>query len=247
MADDVQITAGSGTTVATDDIGSGRQAQWIKQAIAADGSAIGIGHAEDAAHVSGDGGIMMLGVRQDTPVSTAGTAGDYLPAILDALNRMWVRSSNPLIRVAVTPTISASSAYQTGDVLGTLMTIAGAGLNSGGSGYVLGVNVIDRTQAQRAAMDICFFDQSITPASDNAAWAPSDADMEKCLGVVAIGPYNTVWPGTPNNSFSTGFNWGLPYVLTGSTNLYAVAVVRGTPTYVATTDLTFYYTLLPVS
>lgn len=39
MADDVQITAGSGTTIVTDDIGSGRQVQLVKPAFGGDGVA----------------------------------------------------------------------------------------------------------------------------------------------------------------------------------------------------------------
>ena len=36
-----------------------------------------IGKAEDAAHASGDTGILALGIRQDTPAVTGGTNGDY--------------------------------------------------------------------------------------------------------------------------------------------------------------------------
>lgn len=147
-----------------------------------------------------------------------------------------------VIRVAVTPTIS-TSVYASGDVIGGLQTIASAARVSGGSGTILSIIVVDKTQAQRAAMDILFFDRSVTVAADNAAVATSDADMANILGVVSIGPYNTAWPGTPQNSVSTLINVGLPYVLNG-TDLFAVAVVRGTPTYVATSDLEFKYTLL---
>src|SRR6185503_15062343 len=39
MADDIQITAGSGTTVATDDVGAGRQVQLVKPVFGGDGVA----------------------------------------------------------------------------------------------------------------------------------------------------------------------------------------------------------------
>jgi hypothetical protein len=53
-------------------------------------AATDLGKAEDAAHTSGDTGVMMLGVRQDTATPLAGTAGDYIPFIVDANGAMWV-------------------------------------------------------------------------------------------------------------------------------------------------------------
>lgn len=98
MADGVSITAGSGTTILTDDTGVGGHAQVVKLAISTDGSgtlipadatfglevdvsrvapgtgATNLGKAEDAAHTDGDVGVMVLGVVNNTPsVNT----GDY--------------------------------------------------------------------------------------------------------------------------------------------------------------------------
>ena len=42
-----------------------------------------LGKAEDAAHTSGDTGIMGLTVRKDTPAALSGTDGDYQPTITD--------------------------------------------------------------------------------------------------------------------------------------------------------------------
>jgi hypothetical protein len=145
-------------------------------------------------------------------------------------------------RFSVTPTIS-TGIYASGDVLGGLQTISNAVRKAGGSGTILSVLVLDKTQAQRAAMDLLFFDRSVTVAADNAAVAMSDADMANCLGVISIGPYQTAWPGTPLNSISTLLNVGLPIVCNGA-DLFVVPVVRATPTYVATTDLEFKYTIL---
>ncbi|MES3028478.1 MAG: hypothetical protein V4820_11570 [Pseudomonadota bacterium] len=46
--------------------------------------------AEDAAHASGDKGIMALVVRKDTATALAGTDGDYAPLEVDASGRLWV-------------------------------------------------------------------------------------------------------------------------------------------------------------
>lgn len=46
--------------------------------------ATNLGKAEDAAHSSGDTGVMALAVRQDADASFAGTSGDYAPLQLDS-------------------------------------------------------------------------------------------------------------------------------------------------------------------
>jgi len=47
-------------------------------------AATNLGKAEDAAHTSGDVGVMMLGVRNDGALVLAGTTGDYIPLTTDA-------------------------------------------------------------------------------------------------------------------------------------------------------------------
>lgn len=46
--------------------------------------------AEDAAHTSGDVGVMSLGVRKDTAAALAASDGDYIPFIFDANGKLWV-------------------------------------------------------------------------------------------------------------------------------------------------------------
>jgi hypothetical protein len=55
-----------------------------------------LGKAEDAAHTSGNVGVMALGVRQDTAASLAGTDGDYVPFIVDSTGRLHVNVGNTL-------------------------------------------------------------------------------------------------------------------------------------------------------
>lgn len=45
--------------------------------------------AEDAAHQSGDPGVQMLAVRDDTPAVLSATEGDYEPLHLDGTGRLW--------------------------------------------------------------------------------------------------------------------------------------------------------------
>lgn len=55
-----------------------------------DASLSGLSHAEDAAHVSGDSGVMSLAVRNDTAGSLADTDGDYAPLQVDSVGDLRV-------------------------------------------------------------------------------------------------------------------------------------------------------------
>lgn len=59
-------------------------------------SAAHLGKAEDAAHASGDTGVMVLGVRSDTLASLSGTTGDYEPPKMDSVGALWTRDSASL-------------------------------------------------------------------------------------------------------------------------------------------------------
>lgn len=60
--------------------------------IIGDGAGGMLPKAEDAAHATGDLGIMALGVRKDTAVSL-GADGDYQPPIFDADGKLWVNAT----------------------------------------------------------------------------------------------------------------------------------------------------------
>lgn len=56
--------------------------------------ATNLGKAEDAAHTTGDVGVMALTVRQDTAAALSGTDADYQPLISDASGRLHVNVGN---------------------------------------------------------------------------------------------------------------------------------------------------------
>lgn len=70
MADNVQITAGSGTTIATDDAGVGGHVQLVKLAISTDGSATLIS-------ADSDGLLVNLGTNNDVTISGTVTVGSH--------------------------------------------------------------------------------------------------------------------------------------------------------------------------
>lgn len=137
MANNITITQGSGTTIATDEI-SNVNYQIIKIADGTEGgtgriagdatngldvdvtrvipgtSATHLGKAEDAAHTSGDTGVMLLGVRNDSLEALAGTDGDYTPAQFDSAGALYVNTSQtPLDRL----TSNIGVAQQTDTIL----------------------------------------------------------------------------------------------------------------------------------
>lgn len=93
MADNVAITAGSGTTIATEDEGSVHY-QKVKLTASGSGTTEALSKAEDTAHSNGEHGIMALTVRQDSAAALGGTDGDYQPAITDANGRLHTLDQN---------------------------------------------------------------------------------------------------------------------------------------------------------
>lgn len=71
--------------------------------------------AEDAAHNSGDSGVMLLGVRKDSAGTLASNDGDYTPAQMDPYGSL---------RVAITSGSSANTEYTEGDTDASITGIA---------------------------------------------------------------------------------------------------------------------------
>jgi hypothetical protein len=79
--------------------------------------ATNLGKAEDAAHVSGDTGVMALCVRHDTSTTGLGVNGDYAPCGLSALGEVYTASNTELLDPTTladnmaNPTITGVAAY----------------------------------------------------------------------------------------------------------------------------------------
>jgi hypothetical protein len=143
MADTIAVTAGSGTTIATDDC-AGVHYQKVKLIDGtADSTAVipgdatnglyvnvtknvpgtgatNLGKAEDAAHSSGDTGVFVLSVRDDAPASTAGAEADYAALLTDSTGRLHTNStinsdSVMTAGVANTPLFAVIDAATSGD------------------------------------------------------------------------------------------------------------------------------------
>lgn len=256
MADGVAITAGSGTTILTDDTGAGGHAQVVKLAISTDGSgtlipadgtngmdvdvtrvvpgtsATNLGKAEDAAHADGDTGVLILGVRNH---GGAGADGDYSAFSVTTTGELRIMAHRELIKSSTASggLTTSVTAYGAGDQVGTEFTMASCARASGGSGTIVGAVLYDKNDII-GAYDIVVFGSATTPAADNAAASWSDTDIAKIVGVIPlVGAYDTGL-----NRVAQAFNLAIPYVCSGGTSLYANLICRvGHTFFAATTDL----------
>ena len=119
---------------------------------------------------------------------------------------------------------TAVMAYTSGDVLGVQMTMD---MNNRGSGAIAGslegVTIADDS-AVIGAVDLFFFNATTTPAADNAAYAPSDAEVRTCVGVVSV---TTLPSSGANNKIVTLSNAEQDVPLYAPSGvLYVVAVTR---------------------
>ncbi len=191
-----------------------------------------LGKAEDAAHSDGDTGVLLLGVRN---YGGAGSDGDYSALSMSAAGAARVEPSVDMVRISVTSAglTTATTAYTAGDQVGDKFTIANAARASDGGGYIVGVTLIDESDII-GAYDVVFYDTSVTPAADNAAFSiSSDADAIRTVAVVPLSTYDT-----GANRIAQSGPIRIPYVCNGGTSLYALLVTRAGHTFFgATTSL----------
>lgn len=250
MADsDVPITAGSGTKIDTRTVGAGvdehRQVVVVGDpATASDvatvtaaaglrvqpmmintaGTGLSAFQQEDQPHVDGHAGVMMLGVRNHFSGST--TDGDYAAVSVSTYGDLHTVVRKDVQRIAVTSAglTTTTPSYTSGDQMGTLFTIANAARISGGGGMITGVTLIDAA-AKIGAVDVVFFDSSVTLAADNAAFALSTGtDYNKTVGIAQLaGAYSFT-----AQRVAQAQNIAIPYVCSSGTSLYAALIPRAT-------------------
>jgi hypothetical protein len=143
--------------------------------------------------------------------------------------------------IDVTPTLD-TSAYSSGDRVGTVHTITGAGPMGFNAAVLESITVIDK-DAQGVALTVLFFESLPTVASaDNAAIDLSDANAAKCIGHLSIATGDYV--STASNKIACKVPAvGIPLTPGRAgvqETIYAVVVSGGAPTYTAS-GLTFRY------
>ena len=128
--------------------------------------------------------------------------------------------------MTVLPGLTASPNYATGDSLGTNLTVSGLPEH----GIIRGVTVVDRAD-QDVNIDFVFSQSSLT-VTDNAAFDPTDAELENVVGVIQVNS----WFSFNDNSVGCEANTELPYQ-TNDGSLIVQGVTRGAHNLAATTDI----------
>lgn len=199
-------------------------------------AATNLGKAEDAAHASGDTGVMFLAVRQDTQSNLAAD-GDYLPPTIDASGNLRVTLPSTQVasvldvqttvtRPSDTTQYAASDAWSNSTSAPTAggFTFANAASASGGGGTITDAVIVSSAAPGTTLQGECWlFDQTVTAINDNTAFALSDADALFYLGKIPF----TLTVEAVNNSEAhvTGLN--ITYHCVGSTNLrYLIRVLN---------------------
>jgi hypothetical protein len=240
MADNVAITAGAGTSIATDDV-SGVHFQKMKLYASTDGTEAALSFAEDAQHTTADHGLMALAVRTDTPANKSGTDGDYEPLQVSG-GGLWVKPLGRLVQVQTDVTLPTSSGYGAGDAISDStsaptsggFTLTSAARASGGAGIIMAMNIaLSSDPTTRLSGEIFLFNTSVTAINDNAAFVVSDTEIKTCVGVV---PFSCFDAGNNQYASVTGLN--IPFVCSGSANLRFLIRARNAYTPTASEVLT---------
>jgi hypothetical protein len=165
--------------------------------------ATNLGKAEDAAHASGDTGVMVLGVRNDNTATATPTNanGDYGFVSLDATGRVYTTPPSFSITLTSAGLTIATTNYASGDQMGTEMTATSLHPISGGRLLITSaLYTTDAAATPNGAFDLFLFNATTSPASDNAVYGWSDADMQKLVGVISF-PAATFPPSGSANGY----------------------------------------------
>lgn len=234
LADTVIVDGNGGTFAVTQGTGTNLHTVIDSTTALTPGTgAANLGKAEDAASASGDTGVMIFGVRRDTPSSDVSNAGDYATFQTTQLGAQWVVTSAPFqVQVASGGLTTATTAYSANDQVGTIFTFASAALASAGGGYIESILLNDET-AIIGSYRVWLFNASPTLASDNAAFSLSDADSEKQIGdCIDLGPVRSAV-----NNFQAGWYGSIPYTCNATSIFAALQTLGGHTFFSATTSL----------
>lgn len=182
--------------------------------------------------------LLVLGLA--APAAAQSAISAYVSAagngktLVGAANPMPVSGRSAIF--AVSPAVTAASAYATGNVVGPLMTFAGIASDDNPTGLIQAIGFHFKS-AQTADMDFVFCSQnpSSTTVTDKTAVALNVADFAKCRAYRLSGA-NCISLGTP--TYCEIANLASPFTIPTGTDAYGFLVTRGTPTFTSTSDVT---------
>lgn len=162
-------------------------------------AATNLGKAEDAAHASGDTGVLLLAVRADTAAALSSTTGYYTGLIVDSLNHLWSRegfapvaedNSNGVIGIANKPL--AVNTYCPD--MDTSTALEASSVTKSSAGVLYGFSA---SNTNATGHWIQFFNSTTLPADTTVPV------LEFAIG--AEGTTSQEWP--KGRYFSTGIVW----------------------------------------
>lgn len=127
---------------------------------------------------------------------------------------------------------TAATAYTAGDVLDAEIGLTNAARASGGFGSIRGITLLDKGDVL-GPVDIVISRDTMTVAANNAAWAPSDADMAKVIDILTLGSYLDVG----GARFFSLSGLDIAYDCTATTLYYHLVTRTGNAVFAATTDI----------
>jgi hypothetical protein len=153
-------------------------------------AATSLGKAEDAAHTTGDTGVMSLAVRSNTAASTSGTDGDYQPLITNTTGHLWVDASGQTLTVGSHAVTNAGTFAVQATIAAGATSIAKAEDVASADGDV-GVPFLAVRKATPANTSGTDGDYEFAQISAGRLWASATIDAALPAGANAIGKLAT--------------------------------------------------------
>jgi hypothetical protein len=161
-------------------------------------------------------------------VGISGSEGSYTLTEIGTDKGMLIESSSSVFDLTLS--LDTGGAYANGDCLAAPQAVANAVRESGGSGVLQSIVVVDQDD-QAEALDIVVADSSFSLGTENSAVSITDADAAKILGIIEVTTGDYVDLGTSQLATKSGLGIGIE--ASGSASLYVGAISRGTGTYTA--------------
>lgn len=231
MVDNVPITAGAGTSIATDDVG-GVHFQKVKLDMGGDGvsAPLALGQQTMAASVP----VVIASNQTAVPVSIA-----TVPALV-ASDAFIGHTPPDIVSVSIVPTCAAA-AYHAGDVLFDSAEIASVARANGKGVELVSLIARDLEDQTAAALTLFFFNAATSLGTKNAAPDINDTEILTLVGMVVIPA--AAWIDVGASKVATMQNIGqLMHTEGATTSLWVAGMTAGAPTQVAAgISLTFQF------
>lgn len=197
-----------------------------------------------ASFAAGDLGVPAGIVRNDNLATTLiSSDGKHGPIAGDSLGRVYVIDTCSAPVDIQVPTLTASSAYSSGNCIGGKQTISNVALYTSGKVFLSCLSLYDKSNS-KPALTVLYFCGDPTAATitnkTNFVWS---TDVAKFVGKVdiAVGDWET-YNGVAictKNALALG-----PIACVGNRNVYAAVVTTSTPTFASTTDMGFIHSFI---